>query len=119
MHIQASYNPVLGEDGKPFMVVTFCADVTDAKLASIEAAARTEAMSNSTCVMELDGNGRILSANDLKLRALGLKGRLLKVAHSSRGAWRLARTGSLHLALNNERLRRHGFLMPSDLAATM
>ncbi len=73
VHIQASYNPVLGEDGKPFMVVTFCGDVTDAKLASIEAAARTEAMSNSTCVMELDGNGRILSANDLKLRALGLE----------------------------------------------
>ena len=54
-----------------------------------------------------------------KLRALGLKGRLLKVAHSSRGAWRLARTGSLQKALNNERLRRHGFLMPSDLAATL
>ena len=53
-----------------------------------------------------------------KLRALGLKGRLLQVAHSSRGAWHLARTGCLHKALNNERLRRHGFLMPSDLAAT-
>jgi group II intron reverse transcriptase/maturase len=53
------------------------------------------------------------------LRALGLKGRLLEVAHSSRGAWHLARTGSLHLALNNTLLRKHGFLMPSDLAAVM
>lgn len=53
------------------------------------------------------------------LRLLGLKGRLLKVAHSSRGAWHLAKTGSLHKALNNTVLRRYGFVMPSDLAATM
>jgi group II intron reverse transcriptase/maturase len=53
------------------------------------------------------------------LRRLGLEGRMLKVAHSSRGAWRLAKTGSLHAGLNNTVLRKHGFLMPSDLAATM
>lgn len=53
-----------------------------------------------------------------KLRQLGLSGRLLKVAHSSQGAWVLARTGSLHTALSNRVLKRHGFLMPSDLAAT-
>jgi len=51
------------------------------------------------------------------LRALGLKGRLLKVASSSRGAWPIAATGSLHTALSNTVLRRYGFLMPSDLAA--
>lgn len=51
------------------------------------------------------------------LRRLGLKGRLLKVAYSSRGAWPLAATGSLQTALNNTILRRYGFLMPSDLAA--
>jgi len=53
------------------------------------------------------------------LRRLGLRGRLLKVAQSSRGAWPLAATGSLHTALSNSRLRQHGFLMPSDLAATL
>lgn len=53
-----------------------------------------------------------------KLRQLGLSGRLLKVAHSSRGAWGLARTGSLQTALSNKVLKRHGFLMPSDLAVT-
>lgn len=51
-----------------------------------------------------------------RLRSLGLRGRMLQVAQSSRGAWHLARTGSLHTALSNGRLRRHGFLMPSDLA---
>jgi RNA-directed DNA polymerase len=53
------------------------------------------------------------------LRALGLRGRMLKVAHSSRGAWHLARTGSLQTALNNSRLRKHGFLVPSDLATAL
>src|SRR5271166_1382875 len=53
------------------------------------------------------------------LRRLGLRGRLLKVAYSSRGAWPIAVTGSLHTALNNSKLRQYGFLMPSDLAATV
>jgi RNA-directed DNA polymerase len=51
------------------------------------------------------------------LRRLGLRGPLLAVARSSRGAWHIARTGSLHKALGNAVLRRHGFLLPSDLAA--
>ena len=51
------------------------------------------------------------------LRRLGLRGQMLKVAFSSKGAWPIARTGSLHTALNNQRLRQQGFPMPSDLAA--
>ena len=51
-----------------------------------------------------------------RLRSLGLRGRMLKVAQSSRGAWHLAGTGSLQSALSNATLRRYGFLMPSDLA---
>ena len=52
-----------------------------------------------------------------KLRSLGLKGHLLKIAHSSKGAWHLARTGSLHKALSNAALLASGFFLPSDLAA--
>ena len=51
------------------------------------------------------------------LRRLGLRGRLLKVAHSSRGAWPIAASPSLQTALRNTCLRRYGFIMPSDLAA--
>lgn len=50
------------------------------------------------------------------LRRLGLRGRMLKVAQSAKGAWPIARSGSLHTALSNRVLRRYGFLMPSDLA---
>jgi RNA-directed DNA polymerase len=53
-----------------------------------------------------------------RLRSLGLRRRMLKVAESSRGAWHLARTGSLQTALSNRILRRYGFLMPSDLASS-
>jgi RNA-directed DNA polymerase len=53
-----------------------------------------------------------------RLRSLGLRGRMLKVAESCRGAWHVAGTGSLQTALSNARLRRHGFLMPSDLASS-
>jgi RNA-directed DNA polymerase len=51
------------------------------------------------------------------LRRLGLRGRMLKVAFSSRGAWHLAGTGSVQTALSNAVLRRYGFLVPTDLAA--
>ncbi|MGH6628141.1 MAG: group II intron reverse transcriptase/maturase [Burkholderiales bacterium] len=52
-----------------------------------------------------------------KLRHLGLSGRLLKVAHSSKGAWRIAASPSLQTALSNAVLRRYGFWMPSELAS--
>lgn len=53
------------------------------------------------------------------LRRLGLKGPQLKVAHSSKGAWPIARSPSLQMALSNQQLRRAGFVLPSDLAAAM
>jgi group II intron reverse transcriptase/maturase len=61
-----------------------------------------------------NGRGRLR-----KLRSLGLSGRMLKVALSSRGAWRIAASPSLQAALSNKVLRRWGFVMPSDLAATV
>ena len=51
------------------------------------------------------------------LRRLGLRGRMLTVARTSKGAWPIARTTCLHTALNNRVLLRYGFVMPSDLAA--
>jgi len=52
-----------------------------------------------------------------KLRRLELSGHHLKVAHSSKGAWRIAASPSLQMALSNAVLRRYGFWMPSDLAS--
>ncbi|MFA5285648.1 MAG: hypothetical protein WC347_08635, partial [Smithellaceae bacterium] len=49
-----------------------------------------------------------------KLRALGCTPRQCKTAHSSKGAWRTAKSPSLQTALSNATLRRYGFLMPSE-----
>ena len=54
-----------------------------------------------------------------KLRHLGLSGRPLTVAHSGRGAWRIAASPSLQTALSNAVLRRWGFVLPSELTATI
>jgi len=53
------------------------------------------------------------------LRQLTRQKRLQQIAKSSVGAWRIARNGALQTALSNAVLRRYGFLMPSDLAASM
>jgi group II intron reverse transcriptase/maturase len=57
------------------------------------------------------------AGRERRLRQLGLRGRMLKAAFSSRGAWHMAATGSLHMALSNSVLRRFGFLLPSNLVA--
>ena len=52
-----------------------------------------------------------------RLRHLGICGRDLGVAASSRGAWAVAKEPVLQTALSRLVLRRYGFLFPSDLAA--
>lgn len=50
------------------------------------------------------------------LRRLGLSNRQCLIAHSSKGAWTIASSPSLHTTLSNKILRHYGFLMPSDFA---
>jgi RNA-directed DNA polymerase len=50
------------------------------------------------------------------LKRLGNRGRLLQIAYSSRGAWRISRNGALNRALSNQVLLLYGLLLPSDLA---
>ena len=49
------------------------------------------------------------------LNKLDVSKRLLKTARSSRGAWRMAASPVMHRGLNNQRLKRHGFLCFADL----
>lgn len=48
---------------------------------------------------------------------LGAKPHHVSIAHSSRGAWRIASSHSLHAVLTNKRLLEWGFVTPFDLAA--
>lgn len=48
---------------------------------------------------------------------LGIRGDGLKLASSSRGAWRLAKTPVLHQALSNRYLTTHGYTLPWALVS--
>ena len=52
------------------------------------------------------------------LRKLGVNARLLQTVRTGRGAWQMARSRTMHVALGTKTLRRFGFLMPSDLAVS-
>jgi RNA-directed DNA polymerase len=51
------------------------------------------------------------------LQQLGVPRGVLATVRTSRGAWCMAATSTMHCGLRTHTLRRHGFLMPSDLAA--
>lgn len=69
--IQATYNPIRDLEGKPIRVVKYCNDITSAKMEAMEMAARMDAVSKSSCLMELSADGHILSANERMQNALG------------------------------------------------
>ena len=50
------------------------------------------------------------------LRRLGVNERLLKLAPTRRGSWFMSRNPLMQSSLSNAVLRRHGFLVPSQLA---
>ena len=61
--IQATYNPVLDEDGKPSRVVKFATDVTATRLRNAEFESKVNAVERAQAVVELDLDGTVLSAN--------------------------------------------------------
>ncbi|TPG37488.1 PAS domain S-box protein, partial [Roseomonas nepalensis] len=69
--IQATYNPILDAEGKPFKVVKFATDVTAAKLANAEFEGKVAAIDRSQAVIEFDLAGNVLSANRNFLTAMG------------------------------------------------
>lgn len=69
--IQASYNPILDLNGKPFKVVKYATDITQQKLQNAHFQGQIEAIGKSQAVIEFDINGIVESANDNFLNALG------------------------------------------------
>lgn len=69
--IQASYNPIFDSTGKPFKIVKFATDITEAKLTAVDAAGQLAAISRSQAVIEFDMKGNILTANENFLSTLG------------------------------------------------
>jgi len=69
--IQATYNPVLGADGKPFKVVKFATDITARKIKSMEDAGQIAAIGRAQAVIAFEMDGTIVTANENFLRAMG------------------------------------------------
>ena len=81
--IQATYNPILDDTGKPLKVVKFASDVTAAKLRNAEIEARVTAVDRAQAVIEFDLEGVVLSANDNFLRTMGYSLREIVGQHHS------------------------------------
>ena len=69
--IQASYNPILDEAGKPTKVVKYATDITEQKLATANYEGQIAAIGKAQAVIEFGLDGRVLHANANFLAALG------------------------------------------------
>ncbi|WP_448247696.1 methyl-accepting chemotaxis protein [Thalassotalea agariperforans] len=71
--IQASYNPILDLNGKPFKVVKYATDVTQEKLKNADFSGQISAISKAQAVIEFNMDGTIITANDNFLNAMGYR----------------------------------------------
>jgi len=69
--INASYNPVFDESGKPYKVVKFATDVTASRQEKAEYEGKVNAINKAQAMIEFDLGGHVLSANDNFLGAMG------------------------------------------------
>jgi len=81
--IQASYNPILDPDGKPFKVVKFATDVTAQKIQNSDFVGQIAAVNKSQATIEFKMDGTVLTANDNFLKALGYTLDEIKGRHHS------------------------------------
>ncbi|HXH42964.1 MAG TPA: PAS domain-containing methyl-accepting chemotaxis protein [Bradyrhizobium sp.] len=81
--IQASYNPIFDEKGKPFKVVKFATDVSAEKLKNADLAGQLAAIGKSQAVIEFNMDGTIITANANFLGALGYSLAEIKGKHHS------------------------------------
>jgi len=61
--IQASYNPLLGRDGKPTGVFKCAVDITAQKLRAADFEGKLRALDRSQGIIEFDLDGKVLTAN--------------------------------------------------------
>jgi methyl-accepting chemotaxis protein len=69
--LQASYNPIFDDAGKPFKVVKYCTEVTDQKMRAADFEGQIKAIDKSQAVIEFELSGVIRNANENFLRTVG------------------------------------------------
>ena len=81
--IQASYNPIFDENGKPFKVVKFATDVTARKLKDVDYQGQIAAIGKTQASIEFNLDGTIIDANENFLKTLGYSLDEIKGRHHS------------------------------------
>ncbi|HTW30690.1 MAG TPA: PAS domain S-box protein [Candidatus Sulfotelmatobacter sp.] len=81
--IQASYNPILDLNGKPFKVVEYATDITEQKLHNADYQGQIAAIGKAQAVIEFHMDGTVIAANDNFLKALGYTLDEIKGKHHS------------------------------------
>jgi methyl-accepting chemotaxis protein len=69
--LQASYNPVFDDDGKPIRIVKFATDVTASKLQIAEFEGKIRAINRAQALIEFELDGTVITANENFLRIFG------------------------------------------------
>ncbi len=81
--IEASYNPIMDLNGKPFKVVKYATDITVQKVRQADFEGQLGAISKSQAVIEFTLDGKILTANDNFLGEVGYSLNEVKGQHHS------------------------------------
>ncbi|WP_019905247.1 PAS domain-containing methyl-accepting chemotaxis protein [Methylobacterium sp. 77] len=71
--LQATYNPILGRDGRPTRIVKFASDVTEQVNRSTDQEGKVKALDRSQAVIEFTLDGTILTANKNFLDVTGYR----------------------------------------------
>ncbi len=69
--IEASYNPLIGKNGKAFKVVKYATDVTAQKMEFADLFGQVQAINQSQAVIHFEMDGTIISANGNFLSVMG------------------------------------------------
>lgn len=71
VYLQASYNPIMDLNGKPFKVVKYAYDITEQKIVNADFKGQIDAISKSQAVISFHMDGTIIEANDNFLKTIG------------------------------------------------
>jgi methyl-accepting chemotaxis protein len=81
--IEASYNPIVGKNGRPYKVVKYATDISAQKAQHADLLGKIEAIGRSQAVIEFELDGTIITANENFLSVLGYRLDEVKGRHHS------------------------------------
>lgn len=81
--LQASYNPIMGANGKPCKIVEYAADITAQKGRAADYKGQLAAINKAQAVIEFELDGTIRTANEIFLRTVGYSLDEIKGRHHS------------------------------------